>query len=149
MKDTSYVYRIASTVITDSRAFFSGNVELEERVVPSPPRYGNSSWSLTAGSSPRYQRSPSPLGKRRPIRIPTLAQVPASLRSWTCQKTKSLLPMFTPWGHAAAPDAQSVSSSLNVDRLRRAAFKNRRSAGAKVLYRPVSLFRRRARGGIP
>jgi len=36
MKDTSYVYRIASTVITDSRAFFSGNVEPEERVVPSP-----------------------------------------------------------------------------------------------------------------
>ncbi len=96
-----------------------------------PPKYGNSSWSLTAGSSPRYQRSPNPLGKRRPIRIPTLAQVPASLRSWTCQKTKSLLPMFTPWGHAAAPDAQSVSSSLNVDRLGRAVFKNRRSAGEK------------------
>src|SRR5258708_17645140 len=36
MKDTSYVYRITSTVITDRRAFFSGNVGLEERVVPSP-----------------------------------------------------------------------------------------------------------------
>ena len=131
MKDTSYVYRIASTVITDSRAFFSGNVELEERVVPSPKV-----WKLLlvthSGILSEIPAVSESLREKKanPNSDPSASACKSALLDLS-ENEVSPAPMFTPWGHAAAPDAQSVSSSLNVDRLGRAVFKNRRSAGEK------------------